>query len=77
MIWIIPPDAWKKNRDRILRQAARRLHLVAINPGPDSARLRDDYALTRAELAIIVEEVMRETERVAIFHSAKKEAAQK
>lgn len=72
MIWLIPPDAWKKNRDRIVRRAARHMVLTQTNPGPDADKLRYDYVVTRAELAAMIEDIMRDTERLAIFYAAKK-----
>ena len=67
-IRVIPPDSWKKNRDRISRAAMRKLHLTETNPGPDASRLRYDYVLTRADLIKLVENVMADTERLAVWH---------
>lgn len=69
---VIPPEAWRRLRDRIMRRAAQRLHLVQTNPGPDVNRLRYDYVASRAELMVIVEEVMREVERSVAWHTRQK-----
>ena len=69
---LIPPDAWKKNRDRMVRAAKSKLHLTETNPGPESNRLRYDYILTKADVAMLVETVMRDTERLAAFYLEKK-----
>lgn len=61
---LLPPDVWKRNRDRMARKAKRGLHVTETNPGPDSNRLRYDYILTAAEVTTLVESVMRDTERL-------------
>jgi len=65
---IIPPEAWKKNRDRIARQAKRNMQLVSSNPGAESRHLRYDYILTRAEVVKLVEEVMTSAERLTLSY---------
>lgn len=65
---IIPPDAWKKNRTSMARSVKRNMHLTETSPGPDSNRLRYDYILTKAEVDVFVEEIMRGTERLVRFY---------
>lgn len=69
---VIPPEAWRRLRDRIMRRAAQRLRLVQTNPGPDANRLRYDYVASRAELMVMVEEVMVEVERAVSWHTRQK-----
>lgn len=66
---LIPPEVWKHERDRIVRAVCGRLHTTEVNPGPDASRLRYDYIVTRAEITLLVEETMRETERQIVYHT--------
>jgi hypothetical protein len=69
--WIIPSDKWKDARDRIVRKARRGLHVMEVNPGPEF-KLRYDYIATAAEIAVLVEDVMLETERLCRFYLTEK-----
>lgn len=64
---VIPADQWKKSRDRIVKRIKRGLHITATNPGPHATSMRYDYVLTAAEVAVVVEEVMRDTERLTLW----------
>jgi hypothetical protein len=69
-VFVLPADVWKKNRNRIVAAAKRKLHVQQTNPGPEH-RLRFDYVLTAAEVAVLVESVMRDTERLVVWHITK------
>lgn len=72
MNWIITPEQWKKNRDRLARRARHNMHLIEVNPGP-KFQLRFDYILTAAEVTTLVESIMRDTERLVVFHLEREE----
>lgn len=66
---VIPPEIWKKNRDRMSTRVRRGLHLIETNPGAQAKHLRFDYILTAAEVRVIVERVMRDTERLTLRYA--------
>ena len=42
------------------------MHVIEVNPGPDSNRLRYDFILTAAEATAFVEDIMRDVERLTV-----------
>jgi hypothetical protein len=75
---VLPSDMWKRTRDHIVAKIKRNLCVQETNPGPEY-RLRYDYILTAAEVAVVVEQVMRQTERIVVHYmeleNTKKKAA--
>ena len=64
---IIPPERWKKVRNRLAHRARRGLHIMESDrSGLDRNETfvrRYDYIATPAEITVLVEMVMTETER--------------
>jgi hypothetical protein len=64
---VLPSDLWKQTRDRLAQRTRRNLHQQETNPGPDF-RLRFDYVVTASEVTVLIEQIMRETERVVLHY---------
>lgn len=67
----IPGEAWKKNRDRLVAQTKRRLHVLSGHDHDFPSRF--DYILTAREVTQIVEEIMWNTERLCQYYVAKEQ----
>lgn len=76
---VINHSTWKRLRNKAVAKAKRSLHIIEsgersyLNKNEDWVR-RYDFLMTPAELANIIEDVMRETERQTLYAIRRKEA---